>query len=157
VKFSVKGAAAVAATFVILSLLSMTGARAQDADESSTDGATIAPSITQVAGTWTGTDSEVQHGQVVGSGPMTLDLTQNQQKIGGTFSLSTGSETPAGTVRGTIFRNHLSLTFHATSGTQHNCSASVVAKVSGNTMSGTFLVEQTSRHCKGKGTFDLTM
>jgi len=157
VKFSVKGAAAVAATFVILSLLSMTGARAQDADESSTDGATIAPSITQVAGTWTGTDSEVQHGQVVGSGPMTLDLTQNQQKIGGTFSLSTGSETPAGTVRGTIFRNHLSLTFHATSGTQHNCSALVVAKVSGNTMSGTFLVEQTSRHCKGKGTFDLTM
>jgi hypothetical protein len=24
-------------------------------------------------------------------------------------------------------------------------------------MSGTFLVVQTSRHCKGKGTFDLTM
>jgi hypothetical protein len=157
VRFSVKGTAAVAATFVLFALFSMTAARAQDADESSTDGATNTPSITQVAGTWTGTDTEVQHGQVVGSGPMTLDLTQSQQKIGGTFSLSTGDETPAGTVKGTIFKNHLSLTFHATSGTNHKCSASVVAKVTGNTMSGTYLVEQTNSHCKGKGTFDLTM
>jgi hypothetical protein len=142
---------------MLVALFSMNAARAQDADESSTDGATIAPSITQVAGTWTGTDSEVHQGQVVGSGPMTLDLTQNQQKIGGTFSLSTGDETPTGTVRGTIFRNHLALTFHATSGTNHKCSALVVAKVTGNTMSGTFLVERTNGHCKGKGTFDLTM
>jgi hypothetical protein len=88
---------------------------------------------------------------------MTLDLTQDQEKIGGTFSLSTGDETPAGTVKGTISKNHLALTFHATSGTNHKCTALVVAKVTGNTMSGTFLVEQTSRHCKGKGTFDLTM
>ena len=156
-KFSVKGFASVAATFVLVALFSMTGARAQDVDESSTDGATVIPSITQVAGTWTGTDSEIEHGQVVGSGPMTLDLTEDQAKIGGTFSLSTGDETPAGTVKGTISKDHLELTFHATSGTNHKCSALVVAKVTGNTMSGTFLVEQTSRHCKGKGTFDLTM
>ena len=157
-KFSVKRVAAtVAATFALLTLFSMTGARAQDADESNADGAAVIPSITQVAGTWTGTNSEVQHGQVVGSGPMTLDLTQDQEKIGGTFSLTSGSDTPTGPVKGTILKNHLALTFHATSGANHKCTASVVATVSGNTMSGTYLVEQTSRHCKGKGTFDLTM
>ena len=158
-KFSVKRVAAtLAATFApLLSLFSITTARAQDADESSANAATITPSTNQVAGTWTGTDTEVEHGEVVGSGPMTLDLTQDQQKIGGTFSLSTGDESPAGTVKGTISGRHLSLTFHATSGTNHKCSASVVAKVTGNTMSGTYLVEQTNSHCKGKGTFDLTM
>ena len=142
---------------MLLALFSMTAARAQDADEPNTDGADAIPSIIQVAGTWTGTNTEVKGGQVVGTGPMTLDLTQDQQKIGGTFSLTTGDNTPTGTLRGTISGKHLALTFHATSGANHKCSALVVAKVIGNTMSGTYLVERTNNHCKGKGTFDLTM
>jgi hypothetical protein len=158
VKLSVKRVAAtIAATLLLFALICLTAAQAQDADESGTNDAQSAPSITQVAGTWTGTDTEVKGGQVVGSGPMTLDLTQDQSAIGGTFSLTTGSDTPTGTVKGRISGDHLTLTFHTTGGANHKCTANVMAKVTGTTMSGTYLVDRIGKHCKGKGTFDLNM
>jgi hypothetical protein len=156
-KFSIgRGAAAVAASSMLLAMLCLTSARAQDADESGAADANQTPSVAQVAGTWTGMDTNIDSGQD-SSGPMTLDLTQILKRIGGNFSLTTGDETPSGNVTGTISKDHLTLTFHATSGTQHACTASVVANVTGDTMQGTYLVNHTGKHCKGKGTFELTL
>ncbi len=88
---------------------------------------------------------------------MTLDLTQHKKEIDGTFSVTTGDETPVGTLAGKISGNDLTLTFHTTSGTQHKCSGAVMATVDGDTMSGTFLVKGNPKHCNGKGTFDLQL
>jgi hypothetical protein len=146
-------AATFAASSMLLATLGMTAARAQDADSELTPSSTI----TQVAGTWTGTDSE---GGVV-QGPATLDLTQNGKSIGGTFSVTTDGETPGGKVNGHISGDDLKLTFHATMGTKHNCVAAVLATVDTSvtpaTMEGTFLVKGSKKHCNGKGTFDLTL
>ena len=157
-KFSIgRGAAAVAASSMLLAMLCLTSARAQDADESGTGDANQTPSVAQVTGTWTGTNTNIDKGQGNSTGPMTLDLTQTQKKIKGAFSLTTGSETPSGNVTGSISNNRLTLTFHATSGTQHPCTASVLAKVTGDMMEGAYLVNRIGRHCKGKGTFELTL
>jgi hypothetical protein len=143
-----------AASSMLLALLCLTAAHAQDADESGSGEAKNSPPITQVAGTWTGTDT--QDGS---PGPMMLVLTQNQKKLGGTFSVTTDDETPAGSVSGKISKDDLKLTFHATSGTSHDCTAKVLATVDPDatppTMEGTFLVKG-GKHCKGKGTFELT-
>ncbi len=157
-KFSIgRGAAAAAASSILLAMLCLTSARAQDADESGAADANQTPSVAQVAGSWTGTNTNIDRSQGNSTGPMTLDLTQSQNKIGGTFSLTTGDETPSGNVKGSISNNHLTLTFHATSGTNHPCTASVLAKVTGDTMEGAYLVNRIGRHCKGKGTFELTL
>jgi len=153
-KFSIgRATAAFIASSILLALLCLPGAHAQDADESGTDAKTTPP-ITQVAGTWTGMDT--QDGI---SGPMTLVLTQNKKSIGGTFSVTTDGETPAGTVTGKISNDDLTLTFHATSGTKHDCTAAVLATVDPDamppTMSGTFLVKGDKKHCNGGGTFQL--
>jgi|SRR5271166_549906 len=153
-KFSIgRATAAFTASWMLLALLCLPAAHAQDADESGTDAKT-SPPITEVAGTWTGTDT--QDGV---SGPMTLVLTQNKKSIGGTFSVTTDGETPAGTVTGKISNDDLTLTFHATSGTNHACTAAVLATVDPDampqTMSGTFLVKGDKKHCKGSGTFEL--
>ncbi len=141
---------------MLLALLCVTGASAQD-DDSAIDEAKNPPPITQVAGTWTGTDTNEDGGQGTGSGPMTLILTQSQKKIGGTFSVTTGDETPAGSLVGKITNDTLTLTFHTTSGSKDDCTAAVVATVDGDTMSGTYLVKGNKTHCQGKGTFDLEM
>jgi len=145
-------AATFAASSMLLVTLGLTAARAQDADPELTHSSTPA----QVAGTWTGTDTEDQ----IVQGPMTLDLTQNGKGIQGTFSLTSGSQTPAGHVNGHIAGDNLKLTFHATMGVSHNCVAAVLATVDETvmppTMEGTFLVKGSKKHCKGKGTFDLT-
>lgn len=144
-----------AASSILLALLCLTAAHAQDADESGTGEAKNKPPITQVAGTWTGTDT--QDGS--SPGPMTLVLTQNQKKLGGTFSVTTDDETPAGNVSGKISKDDLKITFHTTSGASHDCTAKVLATVDPDamppTMEGTFLVKG-GEHCKGKGTFELT-
>jgi len=148
-KLSIKRATAIfAASSMLSALLCMTAARAQDVDPAAT--------TVQVTGTWTGSDTE--HGS--SPGPMTLVLTQNGNGIGGTFSVTSGNETPAGNVTGNISKDDLKLTFHTTSGTNHPCVAKVLATVDTSTMPptmmGTFLVKSRGRHCKGKGTFDLT-
>jgi hypothetical protein len=147
-KLTIKRVTAIlAASSMLSALLCLTAARAQDVDPSTT---------TSVTGTWTGTDTE--HGS--SPGPMTLVLTQNGNGIGGTFSVTTGKNTPAGNVTGNISKNDLKLTFHTTSGTNHPCVAKVLATVDETamppTMMGTFLVKGSKKHCKGKGTFDLT-
>ncbi|MGH8013418.1 MAG: hypothetical protein ACREQ4_13060 [Candidatus Binataceae bacterium] len=147
-------AVGLAVSSTVMAVLFLTGAQAQDQDYSIDRAMKSRPPITQVAGTWIGTDNVDDGGGGTGSGPMALDLTQNQKKIGGTFNVTTGDETPDGTVVGKINGNILNLTFHATSGGKRNCSAKVMATVDGNTMSGTFLVVG-GQHCKGKGTFDL--
>jgi hypothetical protein len=138
-----------AASSMLLATLGLTAARAQDAEPNTS-------AITQVAGTWTGTDS--QGGMV--QGPMTLDLTQVSKSIGGTFSLTTDGETPSGKVNGHISGDNLKLNFHATMGTKHNCVAAVVATVDETvmppTMEGTFVVKGSKKHCKGIGSFSLT-
>ncbi len=154
-KFSIgRATAAFTASWMLLALLCLPAAHAQDADESGTEGMKTTPPITDVAGTWTGMDT--QDGV---SGPMTLVLTQNKKSIGGTFSLTAGMDTPAGSVNGKISGDDLTLTFHATSGTNHACTAAVLATVDPEampqTMSGTFLVKGDKKHCKGSGTFDL--
>ena len=145
-------AATFAASSMLLATLGLTTARAQDADSEVPDISTI----TQVAGTWTGTDS--QNGSVLG--PMTLDLTQNGKGIQGSFSLTTDGETPSGHVNGHISHDDLKLTFHATMGSNHNCVAAVLATVDPTamppTMEGTFIVKGSKKHCKGVGTFALT-
>ncbi|MFZ2062552.1 MAG: hypothetical protein WAU82_16195 [Candidatus Binatus sp.] len=149
----------VTATFVssmLLAMLCFTSSRAQDIDESSVDVPEHTPQVAQVAGTWTGTDT-----QDGGSpGAAMLLLTQSGKIIGGTFSLSTDGDTPTGPVTGKISKDDLKLTFHATSGTNHPCTANVLATVDPDamppTMEGTFLVKG-GKHCKGKGTFDLTL
>jgi hypothetical protein len=113
------------------------------------------PPIVQVAGTWQGTATQQDDPGSSGTGPMTLVLTQNAKKIGGSFTIDFGDQTPSGWLKGNIKNNTLSVTFHATSGTDHACTAAVVATVNGNAMSGTFLVKGNRKHCKGKGTFDL--
>jgi len=143
---------AIAAFAASSMLLGLVCAHAQEADESEMDAAKTPPQITQVAGTWTGTDTQ----QGSDPGPMTLDLTQNQKKIGGTFSVTAGpDQTPAGSLTGKITNDTLTLTFHTTSGVTHKCNAAVVATVDDDTMSGTFLVTGNKQHCQGKGTFDL--
>jgi hypothetical protein len=153
---SIKRFMATAASSMLAALLCLTAAHAQDAEES---GAEVTAPIVQVAGTWTGTDTETSSNSP-GEGPMTLVLTQDLKKIDGTFSLTTGNSTPAGPVRGKISNDVLKLTFVATSGSNHVCTAKVLATVDVSTtpatMSGTFLVMGGKRHCKGKGTFDLT-
>lgn len=139
---------------VLLALLCVKGAYAQEVDESVAYEAKETPQITQVGGSWTGTDTVVDNGQ---TGPMTLDLTQDQKEIGGTFSVTNGDETPAGSVIGKIHSATLKLTFHATSGVQHDCTAAIVATVDGDAMSGTFLVKGDKKYCSGKGTFDLQL
>ncbi|MGO9604494.1 MAG: hypothetical protein ACLQAT_14085 [Candidatus Binataceae bacterium] len=146
--------AAYAASAMLLALVSLTVAHAQEADESEIDAAKKPPPITQVAGTWTGTDSVNDGGQGTGSGPMILDLTQNQKKIAGTFSITSGNETPAGSVAGKITNDILTLTAHTTSGSKDNCTTAVVATVDGDTMSGTFLTHG-GKNCNARGTFDL--
>ncbi len=136
-----------AASSTLLALVCVTAAPAQDVDPATTS---------SVTGTWTGTDTE--HGS--SPGPMTLILTQSGNGISGTFSVSSGNDTPAGNVTGNISKNDLKLTFHTTSGTNHNCEAKVLATVNETamppTIEGTFLVKGSKKHCKGKGTFDLT-
>jgi len=152
-KLSISRITAVAASSMLL--LCLNAAHAQDADDSGA--VETAPSTTaQVAGTWSGTDS--QDGSL--QGPATLVLTQNGKSIGGTFSLTTDGSTPSGKVNGRILRDDLKLTFHATMGVNHNCTAAVLATVDPTampaTMMGTFLVKGSKKHCKGKGTFELT-
>ena len=136
-----------ATSSMLSALVCVTAVRAQDVDPSTT---------TSVTGTWTGTDSEAGKSQ----GPMTMVLMQTGNGIGGSFSVSSGKDTPAGHVTGNISKDDLKLTFHTTSGTNHPCVAKVLATVDETamppTMSGTFLVKGSKKHCKGKGTFDLT-
>ena len=138
---------------MLVALLCLTGARAQDADESS---APNASTVVQVAGTWTGMDTE----DGSSPGPMMLILTQNGKSIHGNFSLTTDNETPAGNVHGKISKDNLKLTFVATSGTNHACTAKVLATVDPTamppTMMGTFKVISNGKHCKGSGNFELT-
>ncbi|MGO9603692.1 MAG: hypothetical protein ACLQAT_09895 [Candidatus Binataceae bacterium] len=157
-----------AASSILLALVCITSARAQDADESGIDAATEFPQeipeysntkpIPPVAGTWTGTDTYMD-GAGQGSGSMTVDLTQDVRKIGGTFSLTTSAdETATGSVTGKITNtgritkgpSTLILTFHQTNG--HHCTAAVVATVD---LSGTFLFKGNKTNCSAKGTFDL--
>ena len=166
-----------AASSILLVLLCITGARAQDADESGVGAAEESTQkipgsrstphtfpLPQAVGSWTGTDTYVDGGGQ-GSGSMTLDLTQDGLKIRGTFSLTTSAdETAAGSVTGKIITHTsttiqpftLTLTFHRTDG--HDCTAAVVATVGGfylDTMSGTFLFKGNKADCTAKGTFDL--
>jgi hypothetical protein len=146
-----------AASSMLLALLCLTAVHAQDADDSSSPAATNTSTVVQVAGTWTGMDT--QDGSSPGA--MTMVLTQNQKSLGGTFSLTTGNETPVGNLMGVISKDNLKLTFVTTGGTNHRCTASVLATVDTTamppTMAGTFLVKNRGKHCKGKGTFDLTL
>ncbi|MGO9605265.1 MAG: hypothetical protein ACLQAT_18060 [Candidatus Binataceae bacterium] len=150
--------AAYAASATLFALVCFTAVHAQEADDSGIDDAKTPPAITQVAGTWTGTDTgsfEVGGGQQPASGPMTLDLSQNKKTVDGTFTLTTTDETPGGSAAGKITNDTLMLRIHATMGTTHDCTAAVVATVDGDTMSGTFLVQGPQKYCKAKGTFDL--
>ena len=144
--------AIVAASWMLATLVCLTAANAQDSDSVVTNPSTT----TQVTGTWTGTDTEAGSSP----GPMMLVLSQSGKTISGTFSLTSQNETPAGNVAGAISKNKLKLTFKATSGTQHDCSAKVMATLDPTamppTMSGTFQVIKKGKHCKGSGRFDLT-
>jgi hypothetical protein len=146
-----------AASSMLLALLCLTAVHAQDADDSSSAEATNASTIVQVAGTWTGMDT--QDGS--SPGPMMMVLTQNGKSIGGTFSVTTDKSTPVGNLVGVISKDNLKLTFHTTGGSNHKCDAKVLATVDETamppTMAGTFLAEGSKKHCKGKGTFDLTL
>src|SRR5258708_32155213 len=104
---------------MLVALLCLTGARAQDADES---GAPNASTVVQVAGTWTGMDTE----DGSSPGPMMLILTQNGKSIHGNFSLTTDNETPAGNVHGKISKDNLKLTVGATRGSNHGCTSKVL-------------------------------
>jgi hypothetical protein len=145
-----------AVSSMLVALLFMTAARAQDADDSGVAQPEKTSQITQVAGTWTGMDTQDDSSP----GPMTLVLTQVAKNLGGTFSVTTDGETPAGTLKGKISGDDLKLKFDATSGTNHDCTAKVLATVDPTamppTMEGTFLVKGDPKHCKGKGTFNLT-
>ena len=138
---------------MLLALLCLTGARAQDADESS---AANTSTVVQVTGTWTGTDTEGGGSP----GPMMLILTQNGKSIHGNFSVTTGDNTPTGNVHGKISKDNLKLTFVSTGGANHACSAKVLATVDPTamppTMTGTFHVIGNKQHCKGSGDFNLT-
>ncbi len=109
-----------------------------------------APPITQVAGTWSGTLTQSD-----GNGTLSLDLTQSQKKIGGSFDATTGNESPSGPLTGKISGDNLTLTLHDTNPDDHGCTIAVMATVDDDTMSGTFLLKGNKKHCTGKGTFDL--
>ena len=145
--------------FVVL--ICVCAAHAQSADDQVAEpDVRSKPKILQVSGTWTGTDDAVDGGSGDCNGcPMTLDITrQDAKQIGGTFSVTTEDEQPTGPMTGTVNGSTLRMTFKATSGTKHKCSAAVVATVdtSNDTMSGAW-VTKGGKHCKGKGTFDLTL
>jgi hypothetical protein len=140
---------------MLLVLLCLTAAHAQQADDAAGSAAKKAPPA-QVAGTWTGTDNVDDGGSGTCTGcPMTLTLVQDSKRLGGTFSLGTADENPTGPISGKISGSDLKMTFHANSGSKASCKAMVVATVDGDTMSGAFTVKH-GPHCKGKGTFDLT-
>jgi hypothetical protein len=145
---SIKRATAIFAASSMLSALPcLTAARAQGVQPSTT---------TSVTGTWTGMDTQAGSSP----GPMMMVLTQTGKSVGGSFSVTTGKDTPAGNVTGNISKDELKLTFHTTSGSNHLCEAKVLATVDETampaTMKGTFQAEGSKKHCKGKGTFDLT-
>ena len=134
---------------MLLALLCVTAARAQDADET-------AAAITQVTGTWTGTDTEGGSSP----GPMMMVLTQTGKSVSGTFNVTSSTDTPTGNAKGSISKDNLKLTFVTTGGTKYTCDAKVLATVNPTamppTMSGAFVVKGNKKHCKGKGTFHLT-
>jgi len=136
-----------AASSMLSALLCVTAARAQGVEPSTTS---------SVTGTWTGTDTEGGKG----SGPMMMVLTQSGKGIGGTFSVTSGTDTPVGNVTGSISKDKLKLTFLTTGGSNHLCDAKVLATVDETamppTMRGTFQAYGSKKHCKGKGNFDLT-
>ena len=141
-KLSIKRVTATFAVSSMLAALFYLRAHAQDTEESGA--AVTAPRLS-------GRRYLDRHGH---SGPevihpagvrMTLVLTQDLKKIDGTFSLTTGGSIPAGPVTGKISQDDLKLRFVATSGSNHVCTAEVLATVDVDTMpatmSGTFLVK----------------
>ncbi len=142
---------------MLLALLFLTAAHAQDANDPDGDATKKPPATTQVAGSWSGTDDVNDGGSGDCTGcPMTLDIMQNRSKLSGTFSLGTGDENPSGPFNGTIKGDAIHATFHATIGAKHACTAEVAASVDGNQMTGTFVVHGNKQHCGGTRTFTLT-
>ncbi len=109
------------------------------------------PPPANVAGAWSGSDTSSD-----GGGPMTMQITQSRKKLRGTFSVTTGDSNPTGTFNGTIKENAIHATFHTTGGTNHHCTAEVVATVDGDQMTGSFIVHGNKHHCNGQGQFTLT-
>jgi hypothetical protein len=59
-------------------------------------------------------------------------------------------------MNGKVVGNAITMTLHATMGTNHPCTAKATATLSGpNTMDGAFTVVH-NRHCDGAGTFTIT-
>jgi hypothetical protein len=106
--------------------------------------------ILPVAGTWMGTIDAGPDG----SGTLTFTITQNGKKLGGSFSsnINGGAGGPLkGNVAGDVVKVNLTDTVGP-----HHCKVNSTATVSGSDMSGVFMVHG-SKHCKGRGTIDLTL
>ncbi|HVA79876.1 MAG TPA: hypothetical protein VNF29_03025 [Candidatus Binataceae bacterium] len=120
------------------------------------DNATIADSKTPpaaMAGTWTGSIVDTgKNGS--GTATLTLDLSQVKSTVGGTFSISGGSN-PSGSVRGKVHGNKATLKLSQTNGT-HPCKVNLKGEVlTLDEYKGTFNIANPSKHCKAKGTFDI--
>ncbi len=141
--------AAILAAPMVLS--APTHALAQDDDD-----ATIADSKTPpaaMAGTWIGSIVDISKGGG-GTGTLTLDLTQVKSTVGGTFSV-VGAGNPSGSVRGKVTGNKATLTLAQTN-KSHPCKVNVKGEVlTLDEYKGTFKAANPSKHCQGKGTFDV--
>ena len=120
------------------------------------DNAAIADSKTPpaaMAGTWIGSIDDTSKGGG-GSATLTLDLTQVNSTVGGTFSISGGGN-PSGSVRGKVTGNKATLKFSVTSKSQP-CEVNVKGEVLAlDEYKGKFNVVHAAKHCHAKGTFDV--
>ena len=108
----------------------------------------------QMAGTWTGPIDDVKNGE----GTLTLDLTQINSAVGGTFSIDSPTENnPSGTVKGDAKGEKVKLELTATN-QNHACEVRLTGKVlSLDEYKGSYKSIIDSRHCKAKGTFDVIL
>ncbi len=137
-----------AVSMIVALVLGPRAVRGQDAVSAD---ARANPIIIQVAGTWTGTlDSGFD-----GTGTLTLRLSQNKAKIGGSFALLATNANASGTVKGKISGDELTLTLKNTT-SEPQCTMKIIATIDDDTLMGAYVLEG-GKQCKGTGTFDLSL
>lgn len=103
-----------------------------------------APSVLQVAGTWSGS---ITSNQVSGSGPASVTLAQSGTALSGTWSV-TGPDGPnSGALTGTVAGTSVTMTL--TPSDPRTCPYNATVNVAGNSMTGTYAAFNCSASASG--------
>lgn len=96
-------------------------------------GSPSAPSVMQIAGTWSGT---ITSNQVAGSGPARITITQSGSSLSGTWNATGPGGPDSGNMTGTV--NGSGASMNLASSVPSNCPYSVTVAVAGTSMTGTY-------------------